>query len=86
MGTARYLIPVDEFAEVELSGLTVLTREEFRELCDKESDKEGIIAALQRHGRPFWARHPWVLGGIGLGVVVLAGILFFFFRRKRLAA
>src|SRR5262249_10208914 len=33
LGTANYLIPVDEFAEVEVRGLRVLTREEWRSLC-----------------------------------------------------
>jgi len=40
-----YLIPVDEFAEVELDGNVALTREELREICDGNT-KEEIIAAL----------------------------------------
>ena len=45
---ANYLIPVDEFAEVELKGIRVLSREEFRAICDREKTKEAIMAALQR--------------------------------------
>ena len=43
-----------EFAEVEMRGLNVLTREEFRELCDREKTKEAIIARipLGRAGTP----------------------------------
>lgn len=43
----QYLIPVDEFAEVEIPGIVSLTREELRALCDKAKTKEQIIAALQ---------------------------------------
>jgi hypothetical protein len=45
---AHYLIPVDEFAEVELRGLRVLSREELRAVCDREKTKEAIIEALKR--------------------------------------
>ena len=45
---ASYLIAVDEFAEVELKGRRVLTREEFRAICDREKTKEAILAALQK--------------------------------------
>jgi hypothetical protein len=83
LGTARYLIPVDEFAEVELSGFSTLTREEFRALCDKESDKESIIAALQRHGQSSWTRNGWLVGGLALTAVVLAAVLIWISRRKR---
>jgi len=44
----QYLIPVDEFAEVELNGLKVLTREEFRTICDQGKTREGITSALSR--------------------------------------
>jgi hypothetical protein len=47
LGTSEYLIPVDEFAEVELKGLKVLTREELRTICDREKTKEAIARALQ---------------------------------------
>jgi len=45
---ANYLIPVDEFAEVKLSGIKVLSREELREICNREKTKEKILAALQK--------------------------------------
>jgi hypothetical protein len=45
--TASYLIPVDEFAEVELRGLRTLTRPELRAVCDARKTKEVIVAALQ---------------------------------------
>jgi hypothetical protein len=48
LGPSEYLIPVDEFAEVELKGLKVLTREELRALCDREKTKEAIVRALQQ--------------------------------------
>jgi len=44
---ANYLIAVDEFAEVELSGNRALTREEFREICNRGQTKEGILALLR---------------------------------------
>jgi hypothetical protein len=48
LGTAEYLIAVDEFAEVELTGLRTLTREELRAVCDREKTKPAIIADLQQ--------------------------------------
>jgi hypothetical protein len=45
---ADYLIPVDEFAEVELKGLRVLNREELRAVCDAQKTKQAIIQALQK--------------------------------------
>lgn len=45
---AEYLIPVDEFAEVELKGLRVLSREELRAICDREKTKESILQALRK--------------------------------------
>jgi hypothetical protein len=47
LASADYLIPVDEFAEVELPGLKVLTREELRAVCDREKTKEAIVKALR---------------------------------------
>jgi hypothetical protein len=44
---ARYLIAVDEFAEVELKGMHVLSREEFRALCNKHKTRQAILAALR---------------------------------------
>ncbi len=46
LASARYLIPVDEFAEVQLGGLTALTREELRAVCDREKTRDAILAAL----------------------------------------
>jgi hypothetical protein len=45
---ADYLIPVDEFAEIELRGLHTLTRDELRAVCDREKTKEAILAALRK--------------------------------------
>jgi hypothetical protein len=42
-----YLIPVDEFAEVELKGLRVLSREEFRLVCDKAKTRQAILKQLE---------------------------------------
>jgi hypothetical protein len=44
----QYLIPVDEFAEVELRGLRVLSREELRAICDREKTKDAILQALRK--------------------------------------
>ncbi len=44
----NYLIPVDEFVEVEVHGNVALTRDELRELCDGKT-KEGIVAALSEY-------------------------------------
>jgi hypothetical protein len=48
LGGVEYVIPVDEFAEVELKGLRVLSREEFRTICDREKTKEAILKALSQ--------------------------------------
>ncbi len=45
---ARYLIAVDEFAEVELKGIRALSREELRAICDREKTKEAILEALRK--------------------------------------
>jgi len=45
---AQYLVPVDEFAEVEVKGGRVLTRAELRALCDRLKTKQAIVSALQR--------------------------------------
>jgi len=47
MAAAEYLIPVDEFAEFEVTGSRVLTRGEFRAVCDRERTKEAIVGALR---------------------------------------
>lgn len=41
-----YIILVDESAEVELDGFSTLTREEFRDICDKYHTKDDILQAL----------------------------------------
>jgi hypothetical protein len=43
---ARYLIAVDEFAEVEIPSLNPPNREELRKLCDQHKTKAAITAAL----------------------------------------
>ncbi|MHC5542069.1 hypothetical protein ACYOEI_27935, partial [Singulisphaera rosea] len=45
---AEYVIPVDEFAEVELKGAKVLTRAELRALCDQQKTKDKILEALKK--------------------------------------
>jgi hypothetical protein len=45
--TAKYLIPIIEFAEFELEGSHTLTRQEFRSICDRYATKEAIIKALE---------------------------------------
>jgi hypothetical protein len=47
LGSSSYLIPVDEFAEVELAGLRVLTREELRAVCDRAKTKAAILEELR---------------------------------------
>jgi hypothetical protein len=47
LSDAEYLIAVDEFAEVEVAGLTPPTREELRKLLDQHQTKEAMIAALR---------------------------------------
>ena len=42
-----YLIPIDEFAEVELPGDRVLTRDELRATCNRHKTKEAIVKALR---------------------------------------
>lgn len=49
LSSEDYLIAVGEFAEASLPGLQTLTREELREVCDREQSKERILAALQSH-------------------------------------
>ncbi|HEV3344497.1 MAG TPA: hypothetical protein VG125_29240 [Pirellulales bacterium] len=47
MMASYYLIPVDEFAEVELPGLRALSREEFRLVCDRAKTKQAILKELE---------------------------------------
>ena len=46
LGIARCVIPVDEFAEIELDGLKVLTRDEFRKVCNRHKTRKAIVEAL----------------------------------------
>ncbi len=48
LDSANYLIPIDEFAEVELKGRRVLNREELQAICDKEKTKEAILNFLRK--------------------------------------
>jgi hypothetical protein len=43
---SEYVIPVEEFAEIELPGLRSLTRQELRAVCDRYKTKEEIVKAL----------------------------------------
>jgi glucose/arabinose dehydrogenase len=43
---ARHVIPVDEFAEVEVRTLAPPNREELRRLCDEHKTREKIVEAL----------------------------------------
>lgn len=45
---SNYLLAVDEFAEVELKGVRVLTRDELRAVADEHQTKEAIVRALER--------------------------------------
>ena len=51
LNPSKYLIAVDEFAEVSIPGLTCPNREELRKLCDKHKTKEAIVQALQNGER-----------------------------------
>jgi len=51
LGTSKYVIPVDEFAEITLAGSNALTREELRAVCDRCKTKEDILVALAGYGR-----------------------------------
>ena len=46
LDTESYLIPVDEFAEVERKGGRILNRAELRAICDQFKTKEKIVEAL----------------------------------------
>ena len=48
LGTSKYVIAVDEFAEFEIKGSSALTRDEFRAICDKHKTREKIMKALSR--------------------------------------
>ena len=46
LAPSHYVIPVDEFAEIELKGSASFTRDEWRALCDKHKTKSAILEAL----------------------------------------
>ncbi len=46
LGNNRCVIPVDEFAEIELAGSAALTRAELRDACDRYKTKEEIVRGL----------------------------------------
>jgi hypothetical protein len=46
LAQSQYVIPVEEFAEIELPGLRSLTRQELRTACDRYKTKEEIVKAL----------------------------------------
>jgi hypothetical protein len=52
LNTVRLLIPVDEFAEVEISGHRVLNRAELRAICDEAKTKEKILEAIRKLRAP----------------------------------
>jgi len=80
LAMSYYLIPVDEFAEVELPGVRSLTRDEFRAVCDREKTKDAIVAALQKHppAPPF----PYWVVGAGAGAAALLLVLLFFAGKR----
>jgi hypothetical protein len=46
VGESHYVIAVDEFAEIELSGSASLTRAELRAACDQHQTKAAIVEAV----------------------------------------
>ena len=46
LGESRYVIAVNEFAEIEVAGSQVPTRAELREVCDRLRTKEEIVRTL----------------------------------------
>jgi hypothetical protein len=75
--TAKYLIPVDEFAELKLPGKQVLSRQELRAACDREKTKEAIVAALE--GRSYSPNSPanwsWRVVALGMSIAAAAVLL-----------
>lgn len=47
LGSASFTILVDEFAEVELPGIRVLSRDEFRAVCGRAKTKAAILETLR---------------------------------------
>jgi len=48
LGNSSYVIPVDEFAEIEVDGSNVPTRDELRAACDQHKTREAIVEALSQ--------------------------------------
>jgi hypothetical protein len=90
LAESHYLIPVDQFAEVELTQSRVLTREELRAVCDREKTKEAIVAALTQPtggasgGAPLSAWGMFVLV-VALGLVGLAVLAYLVGRKLKTA-
>lgn len=84
---ASYLIPVDEFAEIELAGLKSLTREELRTICDREKTKEAILTAFGRPARdgkePASAGEGFVIPGKWIAPLALLGVAIVFLLLSR---
>jgi hypothetical protein len=86
-----YLIPVDEFAEIELAGSKVMTREELRAICDREKTKEAILVALAQPvatsapaDRQVASPFPWgIVIGSAVGVLAVAGLVYLFVRMRK---
>jgi hypothetical protein len=72
---------VDEFAEIDLPGFTVLNREDLRAVCDREQTREAIVAALQTGGRPS-SRVPVLVWGLGAILAGLLGALLIYLVRR----
>lgn len=51
LGESSYVIPVDEFAEIEIVGLDALTRDELRDICDRNKSKDDILRAIEQRAR-----------------------------------
>ena len=46
LGNSRYVIPVDEFAEIELAGSAALTRAKLRDAYERYKTREEIVRGL----------------------------------------
>ncbi len=51
LGESSYVIPVDEFAEIEIDGLDALTRDELRDICDRNKSKDDILQAIRQRAQ-----------------------------------
>jgi hypothetical protein len=92
LADSHYLIPVDEFAEIELSGSKVMTREELRQVCDREKTKEAILAALAQPSAVPTSRDPehalslpWGIIAAGVvGIVMVTGMVYLLLRKRNI--